>query len=174
MRTPLVLATLLFAPAVAFAQTPPPAGPQTTVMTVPRGAGMPQGAVQGGNFLSLPRTLDELEPWADRVFARLDANGDGSITGEEMGLLTREPIAALGGGRLRALISQSDANRDARVSREEFGAGALRAFQRLGANGDGRLSEEEMPNPTMQRPMSITMPPRADPMPMPMPDGSGD
>jgi Ca2+-binding EF-hand superfamily protein len=108
-------------------------------------------------------------PWADRLFTRLDANQDGSITGDEMATLTRPEVASRGGSRLRGLISQSDANRDARVSREELTAGAGRMFTRMDSNGDGRLADEELPQPPAPpRPMAIPMPAPA-PMPMPMP-----
>ena len=128
---------------------------------------------RGGGMGALPHSRDEVGPWADRVFGRLDANADGAVTGNELTILTQEPVASMGGGRLRALVSQSDADRDARVTREEFGAGALRAFNRMDANGDGQLSEEERPQPPApQRPMTIPMPAPANPMPMPMPDGS--
>lgn len=129
---------------------------------------------RGGGMGALPHSRAEMEPWAERVFGRLDANADGAITGNELTILTQEPVASMGGGRLRALVSQSDANRDARVTREEFGAGALRAFDRMDANGDGQLSEEERPQPpASQRPLAIPMPAPANPMPMPMPDASG-
>lgn len=128
----------------------------------------------GGGMGMLPRSADGVPAWAGRIFARLDANADGAITGNEMTVLTQEPVASMGGGRLRAMISQSDANRDARVSGEEFEAGALRAFQRMDANGDGQLSDDELPRPpAAARPTAIPMPTQSEPMPMPMPDGSG-
>jgi len=170
----------LLAP-TAFAQTPPPAAAvQDAPQGPPPGApGAPvvvrPGSMAGGGGMGmLPRSADDVPTWADRIFARLDANTDGAITGNEMTVLTQEPVASMGGGRLRAMISQSDANRDARVSQEEFRAGALRAFHRMDVNGDGQLSDDELPRPpAAARPTPIPMPAQSDPMPMPMPDGSG-
>ncbi len=173
---PAVSAVLLLSASAAFAQDPPP--PVEEPQAGPPRAG-PQGSPgggmgRGGGMGMLPHTAADVPAWADRVFGRLDANADGAITGNELTVLTQEPVASMGGGRLRAMVSQSDANRDARVSREEFGAGALRAFTRMDKNGDGQLSDDELPQaPAPQRPMSIPMPAPANPMPMPMPDGSG-
>lgn len=123
--------------------------------------------------MMLPRTTADVGPWSERVFTRLDGNQDGSITADELSMLMRPEVARMGGSRLRAMISQSDSNRDARVSREEFDAGALRMFHRMDANGDGQLTGEELPQPPAQaRPMPIPMPTQPDPMPMPFPDSN--
>jgi hypothetical protein len=171
-------AVLVLSASAAFAQTPgqtPP--PSPAPQGPPQGAppGAPQVVRQGGMMMGMmPRTTAEVPAWAERLFDRLDANADGAITGDELTVLTREPVASMGGGRLRAMISQSDANRDARVSREELQAGALRAFQRMDVNGDGQLADDELPRPpAAARPTPIPMPTQPDPMPMPMPDGSG-
>lgn len=170
---PAAPAVLLLSASVAFAQTPPPAGPPGAPPGAPQVV-RPGGAMGGGGMGMLPRSAEQVPAWADRVFGRLDASADGSITGNELTVLTQEPVASMGGGRLRAMVSQSDADRDARVSQDEFRAGALRAFQRMDANGDGQLSDDELPRPpAAARPVSIPMPAPADPMPMPMPDGSG-
>jgi hypothetical protein len=187
------LRPILFAAAVisvagvsstGFAQTPaPPGGLPRDFQSGPQAG--PEGAVtvrqgrlggMGGGMGALPRSRNEVEPWADRTFTRLDANTDGAITGDELAVLSQEPVASLGGGRLRALISRSDANRDARVSQDEFRAGALRAFDRMDANGDGQLSDEEAPRPAAPSgPVAIPMPSAPNPMPMtlPPPDGTG-
>ncbi|MBB4082707.1 EF-hand domain-containing protein [Brevundimonas lenta] len=141
----------------ALAQTPPPgAAPQQQ---------------RGG--MGLPRTSDEVQPWADRLFGRLDANQDGAITGDELAFLSQGEVASRGGSRIRAMVSQSDSSRDARVSQEELSAGAARTFARMDVNGDGRLSDDELPQ--APRPAQVQMPPMpsADPMPMPTPDAPG-
>lgn len=130
------------------------------------GAGGPAGA----DMFTLPRTADAVAPWAERLFTRLDANQDGAITGDELAILANPTVAAMGGSRLRAMIAQSDANRDSRITLEEVTAGAQRMFSRMDVNGDGRLSDAEMPRPPAP-PAPIAIPP-ADSNPFPdMPNG---
>ena len=130
----------------AAAQTPPPPG----------------GGMGGG--MSLPRTSEEVAPWSARIFARMDANQDASITGNELAILANPTVAAMGGSRMRAMIVQSDANRDSRISAEELAAGAQRMFTRMDRDGDGRLADDELPQrPAPPAPM--TMPPPASTMP---------
>ncbi len=135
-----------------------------------RPAGGPMGGGGGGDMFSLPRTADAVAPWAERLFTRLDANQDASITGNELALLANPTVAAMGGSRLRAMIAQSDANRDSRISLEEMTAGAQRMFNRMDLNGDGRLSDAELPRPPAPPP-PVNVPP-ADTNPFPdMPNG---
>ena len=161
------LAALSAAPA-AVAQTPPQEGP-------PPAQGAPGGPGAGGGMggmggMMLPRTTADVAPWSDRLFARLDANADGAITADELTMLARPEIASRGGGRLRAMISQSDASRDARVTSEEMTAGAQRMFARMDRNSDGQLADDELPRPPQPpRPPAMPMPTPA-PMPMPMPE----
>lgn len=138
------------------------------------GAG-PGGAMIVGNaaeMFNLPRTADALPVWTAQIFARLDANQDGAITGNELAILANPTIAPIGGSRLRALIAQSDASRDSRIDQEELTAGARRAFTRLDRDGDGRLSNEELPPPAPPAPparMTVPSTAAADPtMPPPM------
>ena len=128
------------------------------------GAQTPSG---DGGMMGPPREAAQVGAWADRLFDRLDADVDGQITGAELMVLSRGEIAARGGSSIRALVSRSDASNDARVTREELAAGAARMFQRMDADGDGRLSDSELPRPTPpQAPVAVPMPP-AEPMPMP-------
>ena len=153
-----VSSTVLFAASASSiaAQTPPSPG---------------QGPGPQGGGMALPRTADEVQPWADRLFARLDANQDAAITGNELAVLSQGDVAARGGSRLRAMISQSDTSRDARVSSEELSDGAARMFARMDRNSDGRLADDEMPQPPA-RPAPVPMPmPSPEPMPMPTPEG---
>jgi hypothetical protein len=147
------LGALCLLSAPAMAQTPPG----------------PRGGMGGG--MGPPRALADLPAWADRLFDRLDANQDAAVTGDELAVLSSGPAAAMGGGRLRRMIGQSDSSNDGRVSREELTAGAERMFTRMDADGDGVLSDTELPRPPAPpRPPSIPMP---APEPMPMPEMLG-
>ncbi|WP_374514348.1 hypothetical protein [Brevundimonas sp.] len=127
----------------------------------------PPAAPAAGGIGAPPRAAAEVPAWADRLFDGLDADADGVITGRELMVLSRGEIAARGGSRIRAMVSQSDASNDARVTREELQAGAARMFARMDADGDGRLSDAEMPRPPAPRaPVAMPMP-APEPMPMP-------
>lgn len=137
-----------------------------------RPAGGPMGGGGGADMFSVPRTGDAVAPWAERLFSRLDANQDSSITGNELAILANPMVASMGGSRLRAMIAQSDSSRDSRISLEEMTAGAQRMFNRMDTNGDGRLSDTELPRPAVPAgPPAVNIPP-ADSNPFPeMPNG---
>ena len=161
----MTLRPLTFAPVLLICALAGPAAAQTPP---------PGGGMGGGMGLGLPRASDEVPPWAGRMFTRMDANQDGNITGNELAILANPTVAAMGGSRMRAMIVQSDANRDSRISLEELTAGAQRSFARMDRNGDGRLADDELPQPPAPptRPAGPVMPPPVDPMPFPdMPNG---
>lgn len=137
------------------------------------GAGGMGGGGGGAEMFSPPRAADDVAPWAGRLFTRLDANQDASITGNEMAILANPMVASMGGSRLRAMIAQSDSSRDSRISLEEMTAGAQRMFNRMDTNGDGRLSDAELPRPAAPTPPpSVNIPP-ADSNPFPDMPGGG-
>ncbi len=127
----------------------------------PGGGGPVMG---GGGMMAPPRTADAVGPWSAGVMTRLDANQDGAITGNELAVLANPTVAAMGGSRLRAMIVQSDANRDSRINAEELSAGAQRMFTRMDRDGDGRLSDDELPQRPAPPP-TVAMPPPASTMP---------
>lgn len=147
------LGALIAVAAPALAQTPPGGG---------QGGGPGRG-------MGPPPALADVPAWAGRIFDRLDANADDAVTGDELAVLSSGPAAAMGGGRLRRMIAQSDASNDGRISRDELTAGAERMFTRMDANGDGVLSGDELPRPpAAQRAQAIPMPtPQPEPMPFP-------
>ena len=67
---------------------------------------------------------------SDQRFARLDANGDGVISGDELP----------GRGRL---VASTDTNKDGKITKAEYSAQAAARFAKLDANGDGKISPDE-------------------------------
>ena len=84
-----------------------------------------------------PTTLADMQARADRGFARMDANGDGVVTTDELG-----DGEGRRGGRM---LERADANGDGRVTRAELTASTRARFAEMDANGDGKVTEEERP-----------------------------
>ena len=100
-----------------------------------RGGGMMMRADTNGDG-SISRA--EFTAQAEARFARMDKNGDGFITADEMG-----GKGGRGGGRLMA----ADTDHDGKVSHAEFTAMAAARFARMDANNDGEITADEMPAP---------------------------
>jgi hypothetical protein len=96
------------------------------------------------------------------AFDRLDTNRDGSISRDEftrnrMAQMERRQMAGQRGAQMNrgrgirggmgmmggAMLKMADVNRDGRVSLAEATSGALRHFDMMDSNGDGRLTPEE-------------------------------
>lgn len=104
------------------------------------------GMMPRGQAARPPQTLAQMQARNDQMFARLDANADGAITGDELAVLTGGPQGARGGGRLREMIARADADRNARITLEELRSGTAQRFARMDANGDGVVTDEERPD----------------------------
>jgi Ca2+-binding EF-hand superfamily protein len=72
-------------------------------------------------------------------FLRMDTDGDGVITEEEMQTAAQQRIAR----RIAKKIARLDKNGDGRVERAEFDEHGVARFARLDTDGDGRVSHEE-------------------------------
>lgn len=105
-------------------------------------------------------------------FARMDANADGTLAGDERG--KGKGKWKRGGGRRGAMHDggaghvpggvKADANGDGVITRAEFDAQSAARFAAMDANKDGKIEKSEMP----QRGRRGPMPP---PSPAPSPQG---
>jgi Ca2+-binding EF-hand superfamily protein len=87
-------------------------------------------------------TREEFHAARERLFARLDRNGDGFIGEDDMsGRLAGRQKAQQ---RLAELVTQLDEDGDGRVSQSEFVAGPTPLFDRADTDHNGELSREEV------------------------------
>lgn len=82
------------------------------------------------------------DEWKGRslAFARIDKNGDGSLTREELvaaGTRQARP------GQRKGRVKQMDTNNDNQISRDEW-KGDTKRFNRLDVNSDGVITKEEL------------------------------
>jgi Ca2+-binding EF-hand superfamily protein len=78
---------------------------------------------------------------ADR-FRRMDRNGDGVLSADDLGRLARFRREAA--GRFRDFVRQADRNGDGRLTQDELREAPAPAFDRLDADGNGRLDAGEI------------------------------
>jgi Ca2+-binding EF-hand superfamily protein len=116
----LLIAAALASTALAGVATANPPG-QTG-----RGAGMMRADTDGDGSISRAEYMAQ----AEARFARMDANGDGQIAGDEMRRPGRE--AATGGDAA------------APMTKAAYLAKASERFAKMDANGDGTISTDEM------------------------------
>ena len=106
-----------------------------------------------------PVTLEAMQARQDQMFDRLDVNADGMITGNELAVLTQPPMSQAGGPRIRSMITRADADRNARISRDEMRNAAAALFASLDADHDGLVTPTEraamMPAPPPPARVSI-------------------
>ncbi len=109
----------------------------------PMGRGMPmlrmlQGADANKDGVI---TLDEALAAAEKRFAVLDRNKDGAIDKADFDLLRKEMVDY----RVKRFIHHYGADKDGKVTREQFMAKAAERFAQLDFNTDGTIGRDERP-----------------------------
>ena len=85
--------------------------------------------------------LDRLLGRAERQFSRLDRNGDGFVDAKDFEARTAERTAHA----TRRFLKRFDADGDGKVSRDEFNRFARDRFANLDLDGDGKITEADLP-----------------------------
>lgn len=80
-------------------------------------------------------------------FKAMDKNGDGFVDKSEMQAATAEDIAY----RVKRMMHTLDANKDGRITRDEFLAPAKQLFARMDLNDDGKITADDLPPRMRQR-----------------------
>jgi len=89
-----------------------------------------------GGF-SLNRLLGRM----DRQFDRLDKNGDGFIDAKDLEPLAAERVAFAS----KRFFRRFDADSDGKVTKDEFNRFAKERFSNLDVDGDGRITDADLP-----------------------------
>ncbi len=130
-----------------------------------------------------PETLEVSLQRSDRMFDRIDADGDGAITEAEIVAMGQQAqgqgggAAGRGGGRgagmMARMFATADIDGDTRITRDEMRTSATARFREQDRNGDGLVSADERPAFSGRPGGGLGPPLSGDQMP-PMGDPSGD
>jgi Ca2+-binding EF-hand superfamily protein len=86
-------------------------------------------------------SLDRLLGRVDRQFGRLDKNGDGFIDAKDLEPLAAERVAFAS----KRFFRRFDADNDGKVTKDEFNRFAKERFANLDMDGDGRITDADLP-----------------------------
>lgn len=86
-------------------------------------------------------TLERLLGRADREFSHLDKNGDGFIDARDLHALASERIALAS----TRFFRRFDADHDGKVTKDEFSRSARERFADLDLDGDGKITDADLP-----------------------------
>lgn len=88
-----------------------------------------------------PFTMDRLLGRVGRQFSRLDKNGDGFIDAGDLATLAAERVTFAS----QRFLRRFDADRDGKVTIEEFNRLAKERFAHLDLDDDGKITEADLP-----------------------------
>ena len=98
-----------------------------------------------GGMVADAQTLNQMLERSMNRFARLDLDGDGRVTQEELNTAeTTDAANATVPRPASPAFARADANRDGVITREEVQAQTRARFSRLDTNHDGVVTREEM------------------------------
>ena len=145
-KTVLIIAgALLTVGAVAAISAPGDRGHRMGPMF----GGWGDGAMGGkGRWSRQPMTEVEFDANTRARFARLDSNSDGVIHASEIEAALAQRAARHGNRGERTgerLLRRFDADRDGKVTKDEFMKDVGARFAELDLNNDGRITEEDLP-----------------------------
>ncbi|WP_067738935.1 EF-hand domain-containing protein [Novosphingobium naphthalenivorans] len=86
-------------------------------------------------------TRTELVTYRNGEWQRLDRNGDGYFSADDLPRFLRD---RWNGDKLKQMRDTYDRNRDGRISRAEFTSGPTPAFDMADANHDNRVTQAEL------------------------------
>lgn len=88
-------------------------------------------------------TRAESDAAATAHFAQMDRDGDGRLSGDELGAAPPARAESTRGAGIAGRIRHADTNGDGVVTRDEFLTLSARRFARMDANGDGSVDQAE-------------------------------
>lgn len=102
-----------------------------------------------GRWLGKSMTRDEYDTNTRARFARLDKNGDGFIDAAEIEASITQRMekrhSRMHGRMGERLMRAFDADRDGKVTKDEFMASVRKRFAQLDLNNDGKITDEDLP-----------------------------
>ncbi|MGE3064737.1 MAG: EF-hand domain-containing protein [Hyphomicrobiaceae bacterium] len=113
-----------------------------------RGDGDGPGGRHGG-FFHRSLTADENDARTRERFARIDKNGDGVIDTAEVEDMLKsrfERRAGRGGDRFAdRIMKRFDADKDGKITKDEFLAAVKKRFARMDLDNDGKITDADLP-----------------------------
>lgn len=128
------------------------------------------GFIAKAEFDAMPRIMNLSEEKRANLFKRLDKDGDGKLSRDELAPFAKPHDG--GADRPMKRLWELDSDKSGGISFEEFKAGQLfmklppqkqqEVFHRLDTDGDGVISPKDRPEPPFKRPDGNHHPKRGD------------